>query len=170
MIKENDHEYWMQHALQLACRARDLGEVPVGAVVVKDNQLLSEGWNSPIQSHNPAAHAEVMAIQQAALRLSNYRIPDTTLYVTLEPCPMCAGLMIHARIARLVFGAFDNKTGCAGSIMDITRDSRLNHQVEVVGGVLESECSTLLSDFFRERRRQQKQLKQQRLKSDSARD
>lgn len=160
MIEEKDHHYWMRQAMILAARAQAQGEVPVGALVVKDNEVIGEGWNQPITLNNPSAHAEVMAIQQAAKHLENYRLPDTTLYVTLEPCPMCAGLMVHARIEKLVFGAFDQKTGCAGSIMDLTRNPQLNHQIDVSGGILADECSKQLSDFFKMRRAQIKQQKQ----------
>ncbi|WP_100642185.1 tRNA adenosine(34) deaminase TadA [Alteromonas facilis] len=160
MIEEKDHHYWMRQAIALAARAQAQGEVPVGALVVKENEVIGEGWNQPITLNNPSAHAELMAIQQAAAHLENYRIPDTTLYVTLEPCPMCAGLMVHARIANLVFGAFDQKTGCAGSIMNLTRNPLLNHQINVIGGVLADECSTQISEFFKLRRAQIKQQKQ----------
>ena len=146
------HEGYIRHALMLAQKARQLGEVPVGALVVKDNQIIGEGWNQPILQHDPSAHAEMMAIRAAAFHLKNYRIPNTTLYVTLEPCPMCAGLMIHARIQRLVFAAYDPKTGAAGGQFSFLNDHAHNHQIEVIGGVLETECSTDLKAFFKERR------------------
>lgn len=154
------HEAWMREALQRASRAEQIDEVPVGAIVVHNNRIVGEGWNQPISTHNPAAHAEMQAIQQAAKHLGNYRILDTTLYVTLEPCPMCAGLMVHARISRLVFGAYDNKTGCAGSVMNLVQNAQLNHQIEVIGGIEETACADLLSSFFQRRRKQKKLLKQ----------
>lgn len=142
----------MEAALACARRAEALGEVPVGAVVVKDGELVAEGWNRPIVSHDPSAHAEMVALRAAAQRLGNYRLPGTTLYVTLEPCAMCAGLMIHARVQRLVFGASDPKAGAVQSVYDLIAQPRLNHRVEWRGGVLESECSELLRQFFRARR------------------
>lgn len=154
-------EYWMQHALALARRAAEQGEVPVGAVVVRDNQLLGEGWNQSIAHHDPTAHAEIMALRQAGLRAGNYRLVTATLYVTLEPCVMCAGAMIHSRITRLVFGARDEKTGAAGSLVDIIRHPGMNHQVQVTEGVLAESCAVLLSDFFRQRRQQKKALRLQ---------
>lgn len=150
---------WMHYALQLADKAEQAGEIPVGAVLVKDNQLLGEGWNLSICQHDPSAHAEMQAIRQAAQQLQNYRLLDTTLYVTLEPCAMCAGLLVHSRIKRLVFGAFDAKTGAAGSVVDLVRHSVLNHQIEVVSGVLAAECGAKLSAFFQRRRREQKAVK-----------
>lgn len=143
---------WMTRALALARRAQSAGEVPVGAVVVRDDELLGEGWNHPISAHDTTAHAEIQAIRAAGQRLGNYRLTGCTLYVTLEPCAMCAGAMIHARIRRLVFGAADPKTGAAGSVFDIVRSTALNHQLEVTGGVLETDCGDLLRDFFRARR------------------
>ncbi len=150
-FSENDHK-WMEHALKLAERSRDSGEVPVGAVLVKDNQLISEGWNQPIENHDATAHAEIMAIRAAGKALNNYRLPDTTLYVTLEPCTMCAGAMIHARIARVVFGASDLRTGTAGSAIDLFSQDYHNHQIDVEGGLMRDECGQILKDFFRERR------------------
>ncbi|KAA3629783.1 MAG: tRNA adenosine(34) deaminase TadA [Proteobacteria bacterium] len=144
--------HFMQRALELAESAAGEGEVPVGAVLVKDGEIIGEGWNRPITSHDPTAHAEVQALRAAAERVGNYRLVGTTLYVTLEPCAMCAGAMIHARIARLVYGALDPKTGAAGSVMDIVRHPQLNHQIEVTGGVLESACGERVREFFRERR------------------
>lgn len=156
---QDNHEYWMQHALVLAQRAWDEGEVPVGAVLVHENRIIGEGWNRPIGHHDPTAHAEMMALRQGGIVLSNYRLLDTTLYVTLEPCVMCAGAMIHGRIGTLVFGARDAKTGAAGSLLDILAHPGMNHQVKVMEGVLAPACSALLSDFFRARRREQKALK-----------
>jgi tRNA(adenine34) deaminase len=149
---ETDH-HWMHHALRLAERARDAGEVPVGAVVVKDGQLIAEGWNRPIVDHDPSAHAEMVALRAAAGAVGNYRILDTTLYVTLEPCVMCAGAIVHARVSRLVFGAADPKSGAAGGAVDIFTAPFVNHRVAVAGGIMADECGGLLTAFFRERRR-----------------
>ncbi|WP_192459435.1 tRNA adenosine(34) deaminase TadA [Musicola keenii] len=151
-----DDEYWMRHALILAQRAWDEGEVPVGAVLVQGGRVIGEGWNRPIGQHDPTAHAEMMALRQGGRVLQNYRLLDTTLYITLEPCIMCAGAMVHSRISRLVYGAADAKTGAAGSLVDILRHPGMNHQVAITSGVLAEACSTLLSDFFRMRRQQQK--------------
>ncbi|MEG1210495.1 MAG: tRNA adenosine(34) deaminase TadA [Leclercia sp.] len=156
---ELNHEYWMRHALQLAKRAWEEGEVPVGAVLVHNNQVIGEGWNRPIGRHDPTAHAEIMALRQGGLVLRNYRLLDTTLYVTLEPCVMCSGAMVHSRIGTLVFGARDEKTGAAGSLLDVLRHPGMNHQVNVTGEVLAPACSAMLSDFFRMRRQQKKQQK-----------
>jgi len=142
----------MLQALQLARHAGAMGEVPVGAVLVKDDKVVAEGWNRPISEHDPTAHAEIDALRKGAHSIGNYRLVDTTLYVTLEPCVMCAGAMIHARIKRLVFGAYDAKTGAAGSVYDTLLDTRHNHQIEFTGGLCAEECSTLLSNFFKERR------------------
>ncbi|CAA6808284.1 MAG: tRNA-specific adenosine-34 deaminase (EC [uncultured Thiotrichaceae bacterium] len=154
-ISKTDED-WMQHALSLADKAEAMGEVPVGAVLVKDGQMAGEGWNQPITLHDPSAHAEVMAIRNAGKAIENYRLPNTTLYVTLEPCTMCSGLMIHSRIQRIVFGAYDPKTGAAGSVFDTLIDERHNHTIEVVGGILETECSNHLKAFFKKRRAQKK--------------
>jgi tRNA(adenine34) deaminase len=144
--------FWMQRALELARQAEVEGEVPVGAVLVKDDQVLGEGWNAPISEHDPTAHAEIRALRNAATRLGNYRLLDTTLYVTLEPCVMCAGAIIHARVNRVVYGAADPKTGAAGSVFDILNSEQHNHRVQITGGVLEQECSALLKEFFQARR------------------
>lgn len=144
--------FWMQRALELARQAEASGEVPVGAVLIQDEQIIGEGWNQPIGSHDPSAHAEMRALRQAAQRLSNYRLPDTTLYVTLEPCVMCAGAIIHARVKRVVFGAPDPKTGAAGSVFDILTSDRHNHRVEICGGVMARECGAVLRDFFKAKR------------------
>jgi len=144
----------MHHALHLAARASAEGEVPVGAVLVKDGQMIGEGWNRPIFDHDPTAHAEIVALRSGAQTLNNYRILDATLYVTLEPCMMCAGAMIHARIARLVYGAADPKSGAAGSVANLFTASYVNHRLAVQGGILAEECGALLSAFFKERRRQ----------------
>ncbi|MDY6981023.1 MAG: tRNA adenosine(34) deaminase TadA [Pseudomonadota bacterium] len=145
-------EFWMQRALELARRAEAAGEVPVGAVVVLDEQAIGEGWNQPIGSHDPSAHAEMRALRAAAQRSANYRLPGTTLYVTLEPCVMCAGAIIHARVKRVVFGARDPKTGAAGSVFDILNSDKHNHRVEIRGDVLAGECASLLTGFFQSRR------------------
>ncbi|MBB1201919.1 tRNA adenosine(34) deaminase TadA [Enterobacteriaceae bacterium 89] len=158
---ELNHEYWMRHALSLAQRAWDEGEVPVGAVLVHQNQVIGEGWNRPIGRHDPTAHAEIMALRQGGMVLQNYRLIDTTLYVTLEPCVMCAGAMVHSRIGQLVFGARDAKTGAAGSLIDVLHHPGMNHRVEITEGILAEQCSGLLSDFFRFRREQKKALKRQ---------
>jgi len=142
----------MRRALALAGKAREAGEVPVGAVVVVDGEIVGEGWNHPVGSHDPTAHAEMQAIREAGHRVGNYRLVGATLYVTLEPCAMCAGAMVHARIARLVYGTADPKTGAAGGVFDIVRSPLLNHQVRVDGGVMAEECGDLLREFFRSRR------------------
>lgn len=152
MVQDPVHQKWMQHALKLAERSRDEGEVPVGAVIVQDNELIAEGWNQPIAGHDATAHAEIMAIREAGKALNNYRLPNTTLYVTLEPCTMCAGAIIHARIASVVFGAPDPRTGSAGSAIDIFTQDYHNHRVDVEGGIMQEECGQILRDFFRARR------------------
>lgn len=148
---------FMRQALDQAQNAWNLGEVPVGAVVVKDGQVVATGFNQPIGNHDPTAHAEIMALRAAATILGNYRLPGCELYVTLEPCVMCAGAMMHARLARVVFGATDPKTGACGSIVNLFEQERLNHHAQVTGGVLEQQCSQLLKDFFAERRLMQQQ-------------
>lgn len=142
----------MRHALQLAERAQAAGEVPVGAVVIKDGAVIGEGSNRPIAAHDPTAHAEIVALRAAATAVGNYRLPDTMLYVTLEPCVMCAGAIVHARVSRVVFGARDAKTGAAGGAADIFALPFLNHRVIVEGGMLAEECGRALSAFFKERR------------------
>ncbi|HBE9178402.1 tRNA adenosine(34) deaminase TadA [Serratia fonticola] len=158
-MNEYSDEYWMRQALSLAQRAQEEGEVPVGALLVLDNQVIGEGWNRPIGRHDPTAHAEIMALRQGGAVLQNYRLLNATLYVTLEPCVMCAGAMVHSRIRRLVYGAADEKTGAVGSLVDILRHPGMNHQVEIVSGVLAEECAATLSNFFRMRREQKKALK-----------
>ncbi|MFN4161596.1 MAG: tRNA adenosine(34) deaminase TadA [Stenotrophomonas sp.] len=149
-----DDERWMRHALALAERARDEDdEIPVGAVVVSAaGEVLGEGWNRNIGEHDPSAHAEIVALREAGRRLGNYRLLGTTLYVTLEPCAMCAMAMVHARVARVVFGAFDPKTGAAGSVFDLLADPRHNHRVEAQGGVLADIAGPMLTAYFRARR------------------
>lgn len=147
--------YWMKKAYQLAQKASAEGEVPVGAVLVdSENQCIGEGWNQPISGHDPTAHAEIIAMREAASGLENYRLPETTLYVTLEPCPMCAGAIVHARIRRVVFATPDPRTGSAGSVYNLLNSPHLNHRVDVNKGVLQHECSTLLKTFFLEKRKQ----------------
>lgn len=143
----------MKHAMSLAEEARALGEVPVGAVVVWRGRIVGEGFNQPIGGHDPTAHAEIRALRDAASRMGNYRLPEAALYVTLEPCAMCAGAIMHARVARVVFGAPDLKTGACGSVVDLFAEARLNHHAEVTGGVLAEACAGQLRSFFQERRR-----------------
>jgi len=145
-------EDYMALALEQARQAGAAGEVPVGALVVCQGQIVGRGFNQPILRSDPTAHAEVMALRDAAASLANYRLPGCTLYVTLEPCAMCAGAIMHTRIARVVFGARDPKTGAAGSVIDLFAEARLNHHAEVVGGVLAEDCGGLLSSFFAARR------------------
>ena len=145
-------EFFMREALSLARSAECLGEVPVGAVVVREGQIVGRGFNSPIGEHDPTAHAEIAALRDAARNLGNYRLPGCELFVTLEPCAMCAGAILHARIARVVYGARDLKTGVHGSVVDLFAVDQLNHHAAVVGGVLADECSQLLSAFFAARR------------------
>jgi tRNA(adenine34) deaminase len=142
----------MGEALALAREAAARGEVPVGAIVVRDNEIIGRGGNSPVSISDPTAHAEIAAMRQAAAALRNYRLVDCTLYATLEPCAMCAGAMLHARIARVVYGARDPKTGACGSVIDLFADPRLNHHATVIGGVRAEECGMLLSEFFAARR------------------
>lgn len=142
----------MRHALALGRRAEQEGEVPVGAVLVRDNQIIGEGWNRPIATHDPTAHAEIVALRAAGEALRNYRLSDTTLYVTLEPCVMCVGAIVHARVGRVVYGANDPKAGAAGSVTDLFKAEHFNHRVQVEGGVLAAECGEMLTDFFRARR------------------
>jgi len=142
----------MRHAIRLAQRAEQQGEVPVGAIVVRDNRCIAEGWNIPITSHDPTAHAEVVAMRGAGVHVQNYRLNDATLYVTLEPCVMCIGAMSHARIRRLVFGAYDPKRGAVCNALSLTDAAFLNHRISWDGGVLETECSEMLRDFFKARR------------------
>lgn len=143
---------FMRRALELAKLGEQAGEVPVGCVIVKDGEIIGEGFNHPISAHDPTAHAEIGAMRQASRLSGNYRLVDTTLYVTLEPCAMCAGAMVHARVKRLVFGAREPRTGACGSVYDIVRDERLNHRLEVTEGVLADESAAMLQAFFRSRR------------------
>lgn len=143
---------FMQRALELALRAENEGEVPVGALVVLNGEIVGEGWNRSIGNHDPTAHAEIVALRVAAVKLGNYRLTGTTLYVTLEPCPMCAGAIVHARVARVVYGAPDPLAGSAGSVFNLLDSSALNHRVQVVRGVLAEECGLCLRKFFQARR------------------
>lgn len=145
-------EYWMAHALSLAKRAEQQEEVPVGAVIVVNDMIIGEGWNQPITNSDPTAHAEIQALRAACQQLDNYRLPDATLYISLEPCIMCAGAIVHARIKRVVFATKEPKTGAAGSCFDIFNTPQLNHQVVCEHGVLADESSALLRNFFRARR------------------
>lgn len=147
------HEHWMQHALQLARKAEQAGEVPVGAVIVKDKQVLAEGWNQPISSHDASAHAEIVAMRAAGQKLGNYRLVDTTMYVTLEPCSMCVGAMIHARVSHLVYGASEPRTGALGGAFNLLEANQHNHLFTVEAGVLAEQSSLMLQEFFRARRK-----------------
>jgi tRNA(adenine34) deaminase len=142
----------MRAAIEQARAALKQNEVPVGAIVVKDGEIISQAFNSPITLQDPTAHAEILALRNAGQRLNNYRLIDAELYVTIEPCIMCMGALIHARIKRLIFGTYDLKAGAAGSVFDLTRHARLNHTIEVTAAVLEQECRALIQHFFRERR------------------
>ena len=150
-MTDNDRRF-MRRALELAQHAAANDEVPVGAVIVNDGEIIAEGWNCPIGTHDATAHAEIRALRKAGDWLQTYRLLDTTLYVTLEPCAMCAGAMIHARVKRLVFGAPDPKSGACGSVLDVTGCDALNHRIEVEGGVLASDCGAQLREFFARRR------------------
>ena len=147
-----DDTFWMSAALNEAARAEAGGEVPIGAVVVQNGMLIGRGHNAPITLNDPTAHAEIQALRDAARHVGNYRLPDTTLYVTVEPCLMCMGALLLARVKRLVFGCYDPKAGAAGSLYDVSNDSRLNHRIEVTAGVCEEECRVLLQGFFQRKR------------------
>lgn len=152
---------WMAYALSLADQAEAVNEIPVGAVLVKDNKVVAEGWNLSIGNHDACGHAEIRVLRQGGKQVQNYRLIDCTLYVTLEPCPMCAGALVHARVKRLVYGAGDYKTGAAGSVFNLLESDKLNHQVEVTPGVLAEQCATKISNFFKRRRKEKKALKKQ---------
>lgn len=143
---------FMKAAIAEAEVAASIDEVPVGAVIVKGGEMIARGFNCPVQNNDPTAHAEIMAIRAAAVVENNYRLNNTTLYVTLEPCPMCVGAMLHARVSRVVFGAYDPKSGAAGSVLDLCDDRRMNHRIEVNGGLLEEQCGGLLRQFFERKR------------------
>ncbi|WP_114662689.1 tRNA adenosine(34) deaminase TadA [Polynucleobacter necessarius] len=148
---ELDRQF-MQQAIEQAQLAAGAGEVPVGAVLVRDGVVIAKGFNQPIGNHDPSAHAEMMALREAAKVEANYRLPSSTLYVTLEPCVMCSGAILHARVDRVVFGAPDPKTGAAGSVLDVFSSKQINHQTRIEGGVMSEECGQLLRSFFKERR------------------
>ena len=150
---DKTHEYYMQLAIEQARLAEAIDEVPVGAVLVRDDQLIASAHNQPISNNDPTAHAEIQLLRAAGKRLNNYRLPNTTLYVTLEPCTMCLGAMIHARVSRVVFGAYDKKTGVCGSCQDLSTSECFNHSIEIKGGVLADKCKNLLQKFFKKRRR-----------------
>lgn len=147
-------EHWMRRALQLAHRAEEDGEVPVGAILVADEAVLAEGWNRTVARSDPTAHAEIQVLRSAGQVKGNYRLPGTTLYVTMEPCPMCAGALVNARVSRLVFGVADPRVGSAGTVFDIVRAPEVNHRLTVSGGILQAECRDVLQEFFRARRDQ----------------
>lgn len=153
-MPESLHDDFMKLALEQAQHAWDLGEVPVGAVVVKDGVVIATGYNQPIGKHDPTAHAEIVALRAAAEVLGNYRLPGCELYVTLEPCVMCSGAMMHARVAKIVYGAPDPKTGACGSVVNLFEQEQLNHHAQVIGGVLADACADLLKRFFAARRAQ----------------
>ena len=161
---EKDDQYFMQQAFVLAQKAEQVNEIPVGAVVVYQGEIIGEGFNQSILLNDPSAHAEMIAIRQAGEHLNNYRLLDCTLYVTLEPCPMCAGLLVHSRIKRLVYASPDLKTGAAGSTFNLVDNEQLNHQVMVDNGIMKEQCSQLLSDFFKRRRHERKTAKKQKTK------
>ena len=152
--QSNQDEYFMREAMTLAQQAAERGEVPVGAIVVKDGEIIGRGSNAPIGMHDPSAHAEILAMRDAAKNIGNYRLVDCSLYVTLEPCAMCAGAIQHARIGKLIFGAKDPKTGACGSVINLMAEDKLNHHTHINAGILESECGQLLSDFFKQRRQE----------------
>jgi tRNA(adenine34) deaminase len=151
MMRSRD-EHFMAQALERARQAAGEGEVPVGAVLVSGEALIAEGWNRPIASNDPTAHAEIVALRAGALHLGNYRLGECTLYATLEPCAMCMGALMNARVARLVFGAWDQKAGACGSVLDLSREPRLGHRIDVFGGVCSDESAALLKEFFERRR------------------
>lgn len=153
-MMDDEQQKWMRRALALADEAQDAGEVPVGAVVVRDGEVVGEGFNRPVSTHDPSAHAEIMALRDAGQRLGNYRLPGCDLYVTIEPCAMCTGAMIHARVRHLFFGATEPRSGAIVSHFGLHDRSELNHRMMVRGGVLEGECGRLIRDFFRARRRE----------------
>ena len=145
-------EEWMQQAFQLAKKSEGQGEVPVGAIIVYQNEIIGKGWNQPILLHDPTAHAEIIALREAGRKMHNYRLLESTMYVTLEPCAMCAGAIVQARISRLVYAVEDKKTGACGSVFNIVQKEELNHSVEITKGILERECQTLIKNFFKEKR------------------
>jgi tRNA(adenine34) deaminase len=161
-----DHEHFMKLAMEEAKKAEEIGEVPIGAVIVKDGEVIARGYNLRETTNDPTAHAEMIAIREAAACLGGWRLEGCSLYVTLEPCPMCAGAIIQSRIELVVYGAEDPKAGCVGTLMDLLSDTRFNHQAEVISGVLQEECGEILTRFFRSLRQKKKELK--RLAKESA--
>lgn len=149
--REQDQR-WMRHAIKLAKQAEEEGEVPVGSIIVRDDEIISEGWNQPIKGHDPTAHAEIIALRSAGKAESNYRLPGATLYVTLEPCVMCVGAITHARIKRVVYGADDPRAGAAGSAFSLLGSDQFNHSLEIQSGILANECGEVLKKFFKARR------------------
>ncbi len=152
-MPDETHKYWMEKALELARKAESAGEVPVGAVLVKGDQLIAEGWNQPVSSHDATSHAEIMAMREAGKSLNNYRLIDTTMYVTLEPCSMCVGAMIHARVAKVVYGASEPRTGALGGAFNLLMSNDHNHNFDVVSGVLAEQSRDMLQSFFQSRRK-----------------
>ena len=151
----SDDAKWMQRAFELAQKAKTHNEVPVGAVIVYEDKIIGEGWNQPITSNDPSAHAEIVALRQAGQTLNNYRLPGVVMYVTLEPCAMCAGAMVHARISKLIYAVDDPRTGACGSVFNLLQSDELNHKVEIEKGVMEDECRALIQDFFKAKRSKQ---------------
>jgi tRNA(adenine34) deaminase len=152
-VHRMDHHIWMREAMAEARKAEDIGEVPIGAVIVKDGTIIGRGYNRRETGLDPLAHAELIAIREASSHLQAWRLLDCTLYVTLEPCPMCSGAIVQSRVPRVIFGAYDPKAGCAGTLMNLLQEDRFNHQAEVIGGVLGEECGDMLTQFFRTLRR-----------------
>ncbi|MGG4145101.1 tRNA adenosine(34) deaminase TadA [Paenibacillus algorifonticola] len=153
MLQEQEDEFWMQQAIEEAKKAEQIGEVPIGAIVVKNQQIIGRGYNLRETQHDPTAHAEMVAIRDACKELDAWRLLDCTLYVTLEPCPMCAGAIVQSRVKRVVYGTGDPKAGCAGTLMNLLQEPRFNHETELTSGVLQQECATMLTQFFRKLRR-----------------
>jgi len=149
----NEDAKWMQRAFELGKKAKEHEEVPVGAVIVHENKIIGEGWNQPISSQDPTAHAEIIALRDAGNNVGNYRLPDATMYVTLEPCSMCAGAIVHARLAKVVLAVADPKTGACGSVFNLLQTDELNHKVEIDKGIMEDECRLLIQTFFKEKRK-----------------
>ena len=148
----NEDSKWMQRAFELAQKAKAHDEVPVGAVIVHEDKNIGEGWNQPISSNDPTAHAEIIALRDAGNKVGNYRLPNATMYVTLEPCAMCAGAIIHARLSKIIFAVTDSKTGACGSVFNLLKSEELNHKVEIGKGIMEDECRSLIQTFFKEKR------------------
>ena len=153
MTDLSEHQVWMSKALKLAEQAQTAGEVPVGALIVKDNQIIGEGFNQPIANHDPTAHAEIVALRNAGQKVKNYRLVDTTVYVTLEPCAMCAMAMVHARVKRIVFATTEPRTGAGGSLYQLLQHQGHNHQIEIIEGVMQQQSAQLLTSFFRQKRK-----------------